>query len=195
MLLDADFKNLLSIYFLNETLGIFSICTRLYMTWLIFRPSTLVILQNLLQNRIFLHRHQNSLLYIYFSRTHHALSPSFIPTTTCGAHSSFSPFPFTLPTAPSQLHPPISLPSRRLLRRRHSSHLHTPLPPPARPASVLSQARPTSQFLPCWRGGRPAPAHSSELPRGPLTSFLGRHGLSRCYDVDSGRVGARISAW
>jgi hypothetical protein len=64
-------------------------------------PSTLVILQNLLQNKIFLPHHQDSLLHISIFRIHNPLSFSFIPATTRGAHTSSSPFPFYPPHRPS----------------------------------------------------------------------------------------------
>jgi hypothetical protein len=45
------------------------------------RPSTLVVLQNLLQNRIFHPCHRNSLLHIHYYRIHAPPYFSFIPTT------------------------------------------------------------------------------------------------------------------
>jgi hypothetical protein len=50
--------------------------------------------------------HQDSLLHISFSRIHNPLSFSFIPTTTRGAHSSSSPFPFYPPHHPPSLSHP-----------------------------------------------------------------------------------------
>jgi hypothetical protein len=70
----------------------------------VVRPSTLVILHNLLQNTIFLPHHQDSLLYIFFSRIHHPLYTSFITTTTRGPTPH--PLPFLLPSTPP---PPLSL--------------------------------------------------------------------------------------
>jgi hypothetical protein len=135
----------------------------------IIRPSTLVILQNLLQNRIFRLRHRDFLLHFHFSRTHLPLHLNSISTTSDGTHSStLSPSLPTNPPVPRRPHqcvpslrhgvgpasPPPTLqhsrggrpPGQRRSRGRGSpsasSPLASPPPPPLRlPSPLCSGSR------------------------------------------------------
>jgi hypothetical protein len=121
-----------------------------------FGLSTRVILQNLLQNRIFLPPHQDSLLYISFPRINHPSSTSFVPTTTRGAHSSSSPFPSPppppslSPTPPAPPPVPLLPPRRRMEAQERGARPARPPPPGAgrarprraRPPSLPPPARP-----------------------------------------------------
>jgi hypothetical protein len=96
----------------------------------VLRLSTLVVLQNLLQNGIYHHTHSDSLLYIPFSRIYHPLYPYFIPTAL-------------------RRDPPVSL-------TPHLSPHHLPPPPPRsfRLASPLRLPPQRSSLSPLCRGAR-----------------------------------------
>jgi hypothetical protein len=111
------------------------------------RPSTLVILQNLLQNRIFPPYHQYSLLHIYFYRTHLPLYLNSISATSGGTHLSLSPplFPtrsrapllFLSPSPSHLLLPDFSAAGAGWGRRRRAR----PPPDPSSGADPLPPAR------------------------------------------------------
>jgi hypothetical protein len=115
------------------------------------RPSTLVILHLLLQNRTFHPTHLYSLLYILFFYTHHPLNLTFIPTIRAHFH-----FLFPSPTSQPPPQPPFpSLPPPHLASSTTKSMARRRIPPSSpRPSRRRGLPHPlsTGVRLP-WRCG------------------------------------------